>query len=183
MSLSLITPPIGEPVRVDDLKAHLRVSDSAEDALIARLGRAARQTIETRHGLALVTQGWRRTLAVEAHAGALVDHRAIDLVPGPLIRVDQITASNGPLAADAFRVTTGLHGAVRLNRPTGARQLTIDFTAGFGGADDVPGDIRLAITMLTAHYFENREAVRDDRLFAVPEAVSALIAPWRRVSL
>lgn len=37
--------------------------------------------------------------------------------------------------------------------------ISIAFTAGWDGAENVPGDIKLAIMMLAAHWYRNREAV------------------------
>ena len=56
MSLSLTTPPAVEPVSVETAKAWLRVSHFEDDALIADLIGSAREHVETRIGLALITQ-------------------------------------------------------------------------------------------------------------------------------
>src|SRR5690349_16359269 len=58
MSLSLITPPVGEPVTLADAKAHLKIDTSDDDALIGQLITAARARVEWHTGRALMTQSW-----------------------------------------------------------------------------------------------------------------------------
>src|SRR5262245_62028604 len=65
MALSLVTPPAVEPVTLADLKAHLRITTSDEDALLTSYLRAARQYIDGKDGIwnrALITQTWDWTL-------------------------------------------------------------------------------------------------------------------------
>jgi uncharacterized phiE125 gp8 family phage protein len=56
----------------------------------------------------------------------------------------------------------------------------INFTAGYGAlASAVPERLKLAIKILTAHYFENREALSTLDLKEVPLSVATLIADFR----
>lgn len=57
MAFNLVTGPAAEPLHLDEAKAHLRVDDSASDALITALIRAARDQVEnfTRRALVLQT--------------------------------------------------------------------------------------------------------------------------------
>jgi uncharacterized phiE125 gp8 family phage protein len=68
--------------------------------------------------------------------------------------------------------------------PAATSAIEIDLEAGFGpAAADVPAPIRQALLMLVAHWYENREAGPGDPRAAPPPAVSALLAPYRRVAL
>lgn len=58
-SLSLITGPAAEPVSVSDLKTHLRVDITDDDAYITSLGKVARRMVENITGRRLVRQQWR----------------------------------------------------------------------------------------------------------------------------
>ena len=63
-----VTPPAEEPVSVEELRAYLRLSHDADDALIARLARAARERVEEETGRALAEQTWRMAADVEEGA-------------------------------------------------------------------------------------------------------------------
>ena len=59
MSLALLTGPTAEPVTLADLKTHLRVDNTSEDAALVADIAAARQWIEQRTGMRMMTQTWR----------------------------------------------------------------------------------------------------------------------------
>lgn len=62
MGLSLVTAPARDPVSVDEVKTHCRITQDLEDGLIAGYILAARQHIETWTRRALMTQSWRLTI-------------------------------------------------------------------------------------------------------------------------
>ncbi len=51
------------------------------------------------------------------------------------------------------------------------------------GADPVPPAVEHAVLMLVAHFYENREAVKDAATVAVALGVDRLIQPYREVCL
>jgi uncharacterized phiE125 gp8 family phage protein len=62
--------------------------------------------------------------------------------------------------------------------------IEVQFTCGYGLPTQVPHQLRQAIRMLAAHFYEHREAVIIGTTSAIDEkelpfAVSALIAPFR----
>ena len=185
MSLALMTPPSEEPVSLAELKAHLRVEHGDEDALISSLARAARRAVEARGGLALVAQGWRLWLDRPPEG-------AIALPRSPVFSLDAVSTvdtAGAILAVDPAlydyeigpRGRVVLSGAIYPSRAISG--LRIDFTAGWADASSVPEELKLAVTMLAAHFYENREGAAAERVFAVPQAVDALVAPWRELRL
>lgn len=56
MELKVLTPPLGEPLGLTEVKLHLRVDDTADDALITGLIMAAREWTENFLGGSLVEQ-------------------------------------------------------------------------------------------------------------------------------
>ena len=175
MSLSLLIPPASEPVSLDALKAHLRVDTTTEDTLIASLGVAARQTIEARLGIAFINQRWR--LALTPPLG-----QCVDLPIGPVSGIDELTDSSGIVAPTLYLAKLGRHGQVTLGAGIEGN-VSIEFTVGYADAASVPEDLKLAVKILTAHYFENREAAGTDRFFAPPQGLETLLNPWRRVRI
>ncbi len=51
MTITELTPPVGEPLTLAETKAHLRIDSSAEDDLLASLIRTAREHLERETGL------------------------------------------------------------------------------------------------------------------------------------
>lgn len=184
MSLLQLAQPAEEPVSLADLKAHLRVTETAEDDALARFIRAARRAVEARGGLSLVSQKWR--LAFDAPPA-----RLFTLPRAPVAAIDAVEAvtATGPVAvaADLYAVDIGGAGRLKTLGPWPAGRAIagyrIDFTAGWPDAAAVPEELRLAVRMLAGHFFENREGAQAERIFAVPHAVDALIAPFRQVRL
>ncbi len=183
MTLTLITGPATEPVDRVDAKLHLRISGIEEDILIDGLIAAARLSIEAHAGVALISQTWKWTL--DAWPGDVME-----LPLGPTTSIVSVAVDGAPLSPSAYTLVPGR--PARLLSDTGARWtppttkaggIEIIFAAGFGSSEtDVPRDLRHAILMLVAHWFENREPAS----FAgttLPTSVTAILAPHKQVRL
>lgn len=187
----LVTAPSTTPVTTAEAKAHLRVDHSAEDTLIASLVQAATDHLDGYSGIlgrCLVTQTWRQDfdsfertmrlplLAAGITSAVYVDDNAAETT---------ITSTNYELQAD------DLGSFVRFIDdyafPSGlaeTRALRVTFTAGYGAASAVPASIKAAILLLVGHWYFNREAVVVGIAPAeLPMAVTALLAPYRRVGV
>ncbi len=191
MSAILLTPPALEPVSLADARLFLRVDHHDDDDVIAALIAAARVQVEAQTRRALIEQTWRLVRDVWPAAGRL------PILPVPLIAVTAIRvfdADGGPhlLDTDDFAIDTVSAPAV-LAFARGAPRapgrviagIEIDITAGYGeAADDVPAPLRQAIRMLVAHWYENRGVIAaSGEVASMPASVSALIAPYRVLSL
>ncbi|MCB1447692.1 MAG: head-tail connector protein [Rhizobiaceae bacterium] len=185
MTHALITPPEAEPITLGEFKAHLRIDDGDEDALLADLARAARDHLERMTGLALINQGWRLFLDDWPESGT------IDLVRGPVTAIDAVRfydeageAVEMPLAG---HVLDGARRPARLwirGRPDPRRAINgieVDFTAGFGESGaDVPDTLRRALLLHAAHMYEFRGAVPVElQPASIPEGYDRLVAPFR----
>jgi uncharacterized phiE125 gp8 family phage protein len=190
MSLVLLAGPATEPVDLAVTKTHLRVDGTAEDTYITGLIETSRLQIEAALGLALIEQRWRWTLD-------RWPARFVEMPIRPVISVQSVVvtrADGAPVAvpASAYHVDGNacppriVAEWESLPEPgIIADGIAVEFTAGFGAAaTDVPAPIRHAILLLTAHWFECREpSLTMDRPAAIPDAVSALLAPYRVVRL
>ena len=186
MSLTLITAPAGEPLTLAEIKFFLRVAHDTDDSLIADLAEAARCQVEAVTGLALMTQGWRLTLDRWPEEPVALLRPPVQAVTG--ISVQHADGSWGELDEGDYALIPGYPARVLLKaRPSSpgvaAGGIRIDFTAGFGDADAVPGTLKQAVRLLAAHYHEHRTPATERRVTTMPNSVGALLAPWREVRL
>ena len=187
MTIVPLTPPATEPVGLDDLKAHARISGDDENELIAAMLLAARAHIETLAGLALITQSWR-ILRDDIPQGGIVV-----LPVRPIQSVSQVTlygAKGEPevlppadylaeTVADRPRILFRRANALSLRAMNGVE---IDVVAGFGDTSvDVPTPLRQAILMLAAHWYDHRATGFDFTAAGEPEGLGALVRSYRQV--
>ena len=187
----LLAGPAEEPVTLAEAKAWVKLDGADEDALLATLSTAARLHLESVTGRALLTQSWRLVLDAWPAGGE------VRLPVAPLSALTEIRAfdedgDGHTLALEQFLVAPG-DEPVRLLLPATVagmpvlRQrfgIEIDYVAGFGAAADVPQELKQALLVLVAHWFEHRDAVVIAGSGAViPFGFDRLIAPWREVRL
>ncbi len=188
MTSYLLAGPAGEPVSLVEAKGFLRIEDSAEDALISTLIGAARLHIEGVTGRALLAQSWRVVL------DGWPDNRVVKLPVGPFISLTEISAYDEGGGVHPIGVAQFFAEPDRLLLPVnvagmpGLRErqgLEIDYVAGFGSEPgDVPADIRQALLVLVAYWFEHRDAVIvAGSGSVVPTGFDLLVSRHRRVRL
>lgn len=73
--LEPVSAPDIEPITITEMKAHLRVTNSADDSVITSLITVARQWAEDFMGRALIDQEWRLTIGSDL-SGELVSGRS-----------------------------------------------------------------------------------------------------------
>lgn len=186
MGLQLITPATALPVAIADLRAYCGIEDDSRDGLLAKLAKGATARVQNIVDRSLAAEGWRLTLDRFSDA--------IELSRGPVVAVAGVTyadADGAPQTLDPAVYTLDLVSNPQwlvLNADEAwpetldaVNAVSIDFTAGYD-ADSLPGDLALAVMMLTAHYFENRGVVNvGSSVSDLPEAVKAITDPYRRI--
>lgn len=188
LKTALVTDAAVEPVTVAEVKNHLRVTDNQEDSLIAGLIISARKVVEQITRRALINQTWRLYLdefPADSH---------IELPFPPLVSVTsvkyydentQLQTLSSSLYQTDNRSTPGRivltgGGAWPSTDSDKVNAVEIEFIAGYGaGAAAVPFPIRLAITHLTAHWFEHREPFRTDQYHTVPSTFENILMAYR----
>jgi len=181
--LSLYSEPAIEPVSLAEAKAHLRVTYSDEDALIASQIVAARQWIEEQTYRQLITATWDLVLD-EFPSG----DKPIQVPRAPLQSVTSIeytdTAGDAQtLDASRYVVTAsrqpGLirpaYGLVWPEALDAPDTVTVRFVAGYGTAGAVPELLRAAIKLLVAQLYEFREPVLTASANEVPLGVQRIV--------
>lgn len=178
MGLTLITPPVGYPVTLDDVKLNARVLHDDEDDLIEGFIAAATNHTETFTWTSLLDTTWRLTL------DAFTDE--IELPRGPVRSVSSVSyfdadGNIATLSASAYTVDTASYrqwivrnsGDAWPSILSGINSVQIDYVAGF---EIVPPVLKQAIIMLASYWVKNRDAAGD-----VPAWFDTLCAPYRRM--
>jgi uncharacterized phiE125 gp8 family phage protein len=194
----LVTPPAIKPLTLAEAKAHLRLDHTDDDPTVTALIAAVTAHLDGWTGIlrrCLCEQTW----LVQANTF----HRCMRLPLFPVISLTSVgyTDQNGeaqPVDGSSYDLRTDDFGSyVRFFDDFSAPALSSDgaavsITAKYGYADtagdpvtsSVPADLKAAMLLLIAHWFENRQAVvLDGSPVALPMAVDALIAPHRRIAL
>jgi uncharacterized phiE125 gp8 family phage protein len=175
------------------LADHLRLGtafqgDVAQAGLLESQLRAAVAAVEGRIGKALLARGFRLVLTCWRGVGVQPLPVAPVSAVGEVALVDA-TGARVVLEAARFRLERDAHrpklvavsGALPVI-PAGGR-VEIGLTAGFGaGWADVPADLRQAVLLLAAQFYEARHDAGDG-VAGLPLAVQALLERWRTVRI
>lgn len=183
MALRLLEAPAEQPVSLAEAKAHCRVDHTDEDALIGSLIAAATGHLDGASGIlgrCMVTQEW--ALDLDAFP------ETIALPLAPVVTVDAVKYIDGSdalqtLDAAEYVVSNGrIEAAPDADWPvTRDRQgaVTVEFTAGYGAAEDVPAALKAAMLLMIGHWYANRESVIVGTIASeLPMAVQALTTPY-----
>ena len=174
----VITDAIAEPLLLADVKLHLRVDTTDDDALITALIPTAREFAEHYTGRSLVV----RTLEMALH-GFPEDH--IDLDAPPVSSVVSIkytdTAGNEQTVPDTDYTLSPYGEARRISRgylkqwpitQDVADAVRIQYVAGYAA---LPDAAHAAMLLLIGHLYQNRQSVSAAKLVEVPMGAIALL--------
>lgn len=184
-ALKLLTAPTVEPVTTAEAKTNMRVTSSDDDTFIGTLITAARRYAEQHCRRAFVNQTWDLYLDDWPGDDYIVIPRP------PLVSVTHVkytdsgntvnTWAAANYIVDSYRepgrvvLGYGISWPTATLRPTSA--INVQYVAGYGAAAaNVPQEIKQAILLLVAHWYENREAVLVGSISKATEfAVNALL--------
>jgi len=181
------------PIPLEDLKLDLRVDSSDEDDTISRMARAAGAFLEIRTGWSVIP-GTYQVLLCEFPCGPLEIYRS------PLRDLESIEYLS---AADTWDtvdladfqisrrrksfVIAPLSTFVAPTLFTDLDSVRITFTAGFDAEDSSFGDgtqpiddgVRTLMTMLVAHWYQNRELFLADKGAQIEEKAGSMLGAYR----
>lgn len=194
-NLKRTVDPPDDPITPTEVKEQSRIDTLADDALLDRLIKAATSTIDGPYGigLCLVEQTWELTLDRFPIAFQL------PLYPIQSVESIQYVDENGDeqtLASSVYRVDTHSNPAritLAWNQTWPSARLvsnavTVTFKAGYApdGSSptdyraNIPADLRQALLLLTAYWYDNRETVNVGNIVnEMPFAVNAILDRYR----
>lgn len=164
MNFETITQATDTAVPLNIAKDHLRVSDNASDALISG-------AIQASTGFA--ENFLNRTLATKSYRLSLDDWAPrIFLKLPPLITVDSVKYDDENDVEQTLATSVYESGHINklpfiqlapdqswpdLSTTTALERIRIDYTAGYGGASDIPDPIVQSMLLNIGDMYENRE--------------------------
>lgn len=186
MALTLVTDVAGEPVTLDEQKAHLRLDISDDDGYLSRCITSARTFVEgqTKRAIMPKTYDYKIDYGFPWKYGT----QRIDLPLNPVTSVTTITyvdstGSSQTLASNQYTLAARTHDsfivpAYGVTWPD-VRGVPDAVTVRFvvGDITNIPEELHRAIMILAAHYYEVRETGA-----GAPDAVEALISPYRKAT-
>lgn len=189
-----VTVPGNTPVSVSEMKAHLRIEGTDEDAYLGALLSAGVRAIDgpDGYGVAMMAQSWTLTLDAFPAGGLRAREGAIRLPGWPVTGVTSITydpaggGSPATLDGAGWRLVAGGEPAriepVEPWPATDARlgAVRVLYTLGRANAADVDQGLLQALRLLVAHWHANREAVGPGGFAALPLGFEMLMAARAR---
>jgi uncharacterized phiE125 gp8 family phage protein len=181
MSLQIKTPPTVEPVTLDEVKARLRLTTTADDDSITGHITAAREFAE---------KVSRRSLTVKAYAFFMDrfphPYEPISLPAPPLVSVTAVKYLDESLTSQTwdpteYFVASNNVPALIVPKPgliypaTGRvpGAVEVDFTAGY--TNDCPEHLKEGIRQLAVHIYDHPEAVTSEGLKEAPLALMTFL--------
>lgn len=156
--------PVSEPATLEELKAHLRVDGSTDDALIMTQAIAARELCEKMARRAFLTQ--TRVLTLDAWPA----DRGFWLPFPPIQSVTSVTytdedgnestwsASNYVVDTTRQRIVVKRNASYPTDTLLESGAIQVTYVAGYSPSA-LPERYRQAVMLLTGHFYENREQV------------------------
>ena len=183
MGLSLTIAPAAEPITTEEVKLHSRIDTDVDDAKISVFIKAARRLLESITHRQFVTATYTLTL------DRFPTGDMIELPRAPLGAVTSITYADSNNADVEFSSASyseensiDAYGRIYVDRSVGwpttydkRNAISIVYTAGYGDAAAVPEEVKQAIYLTVANWYENRESVAPITMTEVPQSVGWLI--------
>lgn len=190
MAITVVTAPSIEPLTVQQVKDQLRLEIDADDSIVRRYIKVARQWVEgqTRRALTEATYDY----SIDYDWPCKYGMQRITLPLNPVSSVTSVTyvddnGASQTLAGSQYIVSAREHGsyiapAYDVEWPTVRHipsAITIRFVAGVSDAEDVPEPLRHAVALIAAELYESRTESVGRVMQRNPMGIEALISPYR----
>lgn len=177
--------PAEEPLTLAEAAAQCRLEVGEDDSGVTACAKAARAHVEAFSGTRLVTQ------TVKMRCNEFCSTLWLPIGPVQSITSVKYLDTDGAeqtLATSVYdEYLYGISPYIALtdgqNWPsiyTSPASVIITAVVGYGLAAAVPDDIKHALKLLTAQYYDQRGAISDKDMSLVPNGVDALLANHRR---
>lgn len=191
----LVEPPEDPVWTLADLRKHLEVEASEDDALITAYAMAAEEALSgpgTIYQRVWVHATWRDFWPDFSRAPVLRLAPVHEIARITYLDTAGVEMLINPLAyytiGDVLGTRLGWSDAYAIPRDLARRPdaVRIDYVAGYGPlAEDAPQRVRQAVRMLVGHWYRHREdvVIAAGAPKELPKAVEYLMAPLRRIGV
>tara|TARA_R110000765_G_scaffold241532_2_gene344071 strand:- start:664 stop:1266 length:603 start_codon:yes stop_codon:yes gene_type:complete len=187
LNLSLIAAAENQPLEIDEVKAHLRITGTDEDDYLAGvILPSAVASVEDALSRPLVTQTWEWVWDGGFPAAGMLQFPLPPLIGVTHVKYKDTDGVEQTWAASNYNVEVrGMYG--RLWLADGVTWPTVQdnvpgvawvrFTCGYGtDGDDIPGPIRNLVLLMCGHLYQNREpTITGSTITEVPLAWLSLV--------
>lgn len=176
----IITEPAVEPVTLEQVKNHSRITHIEDDSWLLMAMVVARQFVEKTCELSLITQTRRTTFDGFRKPW-------LTLAYGPTISISSIQYYD---QTNTLQTLASYQAALESNpclivpeagqswpqtMPNKIDAVKVTYVAGYGDPENVPAALRQAILLLVDHWYSNRSAVEMGAPGPIPFGVDSLI--------
>lgn len=190
--MTLVTSATGEPIDVEDVKQHLRIEkgETAENEYLGQLVKVARSIVEDITNRKCMKQTWKVTYD-EWSTGDYMDIPVgpLSSMPSSGITYKLSTGNSTQFGSTGWSYSTQEH-MPRVYLEYGQSwpsetlnpidPVAFECKIGYPSSSQVPERMKLAMKMLIAHWYENREPyIVGQSVDDVPDTVNMLLSDYR----
>ena len=176
----IITEPAVEPVTLEQVKNHSRITHIEDDSWLLMAMVVARQYVEKTCELSLITQTRRTTFDGFRKPW-------LTLAYGPTLSISEIQYYD---QTNTLQTLASYQAALETNpclivpapgqpwpqtMPNKMDAVKVTYVAGYGDPENVPAALKQAILLLVDHWYSNRSAVEMGSPGPIPFGVDSLI--------
>lgn len=189
MQARMIIPPSIEPVSLEKLKSHLRIVHSSDDEILSDFITLARESLEQKYQLALITQSWRFEYDLPFPPdGVCVHFRPVQSIDALNIinelGDERLIASSNYLTSHDYKMTR-LVLRNGLSTTLDEQKFALTTTLGYGDQEsDIPAALKQAIILIASAFYEGRFEDSDvDHKLETLKGLKILMSPFLRPRL
>lgn len=181
-----LTKPANKAVTLEEMKEHLKIDFSDEDVLLESLIDAATLQCEKIQNRVYINRNYKILFSEINEYFHFPKPPLVEIISVKLILIDgtNLTVDSsdylydpGTYQSQFYFCEIDNYISYELKEMNG---FEIEFTAGYGlESTDIPEDIKMAIKLLVAHWYQNRETASKLTLKDIPFGVRAILSSER----
>ena len=172
-TLEQLTPPAMEPITLTQAKNWLRIDHNQDDSLLQELIIAVRRHAESFMRRALVSRTYKVSMV-----GYLPNVVRLPMMPVQSIEaITLLDEQQNATVLDAadYRILPGAQ-YVQLEQSVLSHRVEIEYTAGYGTADDIPEELKQGMLMHLAALYDGDHS---KQYASIPQVALGLYLPFR----